>query len=129
MKFQWLIESMISVDIIEWFWWLFNSLMLGVTKARAHLSKSAPVDTRCKLNIHKTFRRRPGRLLNVLCTRSIYVLCLPVCYLFLTKFILSFDLTKNFKRIPCSCKEPCKSNIDRLMPFFPLSYHTLMFTF
>ena len=27
-----------------------------------------PVDTRRKLNVHKTFRRRPGRLLNVLCT-------------------------------------------------------------
>ena len=27
-----------------------------------------PVDTRCKLNVHKTFRRRPGGLLNVLCT-------------------------------------------------------------
>ena len=26
-----------------------------------------PVDTGCKLNVHKTFRRRPGRLLNVLC--------------------------------------------------------------
>ena len=25
-----------------------------------------PVDTRRKLNVHKTFRRRPGRLLNVL---------------------------------------------------------------
>ena len=27
-----------------------------------------PVDTGRKLNEHKTFRRRPGRLLNVLCT-------------------------------------------------------------
>ena len=27
-----------------------------------------PVDTGCKLNVHKAFRRRPGRLLNVLCT-------------------------------------------------------------
>ena len=29
---------------------------------------SCPVDTERKLNVHKTFRRRPGRLLNVLCT-------------------------------------------------------------
>ena len=28
----------------------------------------SPVDTGCKLNVHKTFRRCPGRLLNVLCT-------------------------------------------------------------
>ena len=27
-----------------------------------------PVDTERKLNVHKTFRGRPGRLLNVLCT-------------------------------------------------------------
>ena len=27
-----------------------------------------PVDTGRKLNVHKTFRRRPGRLLNILCT-------------------------------------------------------------
>ena len=27
-----------------------------------------PVGTGRKLNLHKTFRRRPGRLLNVLCT-------------------------------------------------------------
>ena len=27
-----------------------------------------PVDTGCKLNVHKTFRRRSGRLLYVLCT-------------------------------------------------------------
>ena len=27
-----------------------------------------PIDTRRKLNVHKTFRRRPRRLLNVLCT-------------------------------------------------------------
>ena len=27
-----------------------------------------PVDTGRKLNVHKTFRRRPGRLLIVLCT-------------------------------------------------------------
>ena len=28
-------------------------------------SKTIPVDTEHKLNVHKTFRRRPGRLLNV----------------------------------------------------------------
>ena len=29
---------------------------------------SLPADTGRKLNVHKTFKRRPGRLLNVLCT-------------------------------------------------------------
>ena len=31
-------------------------------------SRPDPVDTGRKLNVHKTFRRRPGRLLNALCT-------------------------------------------------------------
>ena len=29
---------------------------------------NCPVDTGGKLNVYKKFRRRPGRLLNVLCT-------------------------------------------------------------
>ena len=43
----------------------------------------APVDTGRKLNVHKTFRRRPGSLLNVLCTFNLH----PVstgCVLLLT---------------------------------------------
>ena len=31
-------------------------------------TSSCPADTGRKLNVHKTFRRRPGRLLNVFCT-------------------------------------------------------------
>ena len=31
-------------------------------------TKTKPTDTGRKLNIHKTFRRRSGRLLNILCT-------------------------------------------------------------
>ena len=30
------------------------------------------VDTECKLNVHKTFRRCPGRLLNILCTFNLH---------------------------------------------------------
>ena len=33
-----------------------------------NIAKAIPVDTGRKLNVHKKFRRRPGRLLNVLCT-------------------------------------------------------------
>ena len=38
-------------------------LLIGYIK-----NESYQVDTGRKLNVHKTFRRRPGRLLNVLCT-------------------------------------------------------------
>ena len=31
-----------------------------------------PVDVGRKLNVHKMFRRRPGRLLNVLCTFDLH---------------------------------------------------------
>ena len=31
-----------------------------------------PVDTECKLNVHKTFKGCPGRLLNVLCTFNLH---------------------------------------------------------
>ena len=37
----------------------------------AHTYKQYLVDTGSKLNAHKMFRRRPGRLLNVLCTFSL----------------------------------------------------------
>ena len=32
-----------------------------------HFYRVFPVDTGRKLNVHKMFRRRPGRLLNVFC--------------------------------------------------------------
>ena len=36
-------------------------------KALSVIKQLFPVDTGRKLNVHKTFRRRPGHLLNVLC--------------------------------------------------------------
>ena len=33
---------------------------------------SLPADTGGKMNVHKTFRRRPGPLLNVLCTFNLH---------------------------------------------------------
>ena len=35
------------------------------------VSSYFPVDTGRKLNVHKTFKGRPGRLLNVLCTLNL----------------------------------------------------------
>ena len=42
--------------------WSFRELQ------RVYHSNYYPVDTGRKFNVHKTFRRRPGRLFNVLCT-------------------------------------------------------------
>ena len=33
-----------------------------------HIGNFYPIDTGRRLNVHKTFRRRPGCLLNILCT-------------------------------------------------------------
>ena len=61
----------------NYLWWTkktFNGIMkqpsqmffkIGVLK---NFALFTPVDTECKLNAHKTFRRRPGCVLNVLCT-------------------------------------------------------------
>ena len=53
-----------------------------------------PVDTGRKLNVHKTFRRRPGRLLDVLCTFNLcpmsmgVLLSLHIYFLFLATITL-----------------------------------------
>ena len=60
-----------------------------------------PVDTGRKLNVHKTFRRRPGRLLNVLCMFSLR----PVSTGFLlTLFQFYFSFYFTFIFILCCCK-------------------------
>ena len=38
----------------------------GISYLHATFVDDSPVDTGRKLNVHNTFRRRPGRLLNVL---------------------------------------------------------------
>ena len=46
----------------------YYSLVLSTLTRMISDRSSHPVDTGRKLNVHKTLRRRPGRLLNVLCT-------------------------------------------------------------
>ena len=41
---------------------------LSVGQNICQIESTIRVDTGRKLNVHKTFRRRPGHLLNVLCT-------------------------------------------------------------
>ena len=73
----------------EFFWYVFScgkirtkkilntdtlhAVLLYSAKRRSKtclfvISSCLPVDTGRQLNVHKTFRRRPSRLLNVLCT-------------------------------------------------------------
>ena len=52
----------------------FTAVFTKNTKKRLNFPKFAhnfPVDTGHKLNLYKTFRTRPGRLLNILCAFSL----------------------------------------------------------
>ena len=43
-----------------------------MAKSRQHFfTKTPPLDRGRKLNVQKTFRRRPGRLLSILCTLNL----------------------------------------------------------
>ena len=44
---------------------------LTLSRRRSLSYRNHPVETGRKLNVHKTFRRHPGRTLNVLCTFSL----------------------------------------------------------
>ena len=48
-----------------------NDSSLYLTYMFSYKHNSYPVDTGRKLNVHKTFKRRPGRLLNILRTFSL----------------------------------------------------------
>ena len=58
-----------------------------------HAFRYIPVDIGRKLNVHKTLRRRPERLLNVLCTFNLRIV---------STGILSFS-----KKEKEFCKEKC----------------------
>ena len=47
------------------------NIIINVWLTEYFIKTYTPVDTGRKLNVHKTFRSRPGRLLNVLCTFSL----------------------------------------------------------
>ena len=51
-----------------------------------------PADTERKLNVHKTFRRRPGRLLNFLFTFNLRLVCTELLDTELTCFIFPVSL-------------------------------------
>ena len=55
-------------NILHFFNTLFVFFMILFRTCLAKFKSINLVDTGRKLNVHKTFRRRPGRLLNVLCT-------------------------------------------------------------
>ena len=51
----------------------------SLAKASCIQNHAYPVDTGRKLNVHKAFRRRPGRLLNVLCTFNLCPMDTGLC--------------------------------------------------
>ena len=69
--FVWTKNSMLLQQKVRFLphdkWVAFWNIFCFETYA-IRVSSICPVDTGRKLNVHKTFRRRPGCLLNVLCT-------------------------------------------------------------
>ena len=68
-------------DIINWrgdgYWqiYVFKIIFFGFCFAinkRSFFECHYPLDTGRKLNVYKTFKRRPGRLLKVLCTFNLH---------------------------------------------------------
>ena len=61
-----------------------------ITGIRKTYQQLCPVDTGRKLNVHMTFRRRSGRLLNVLCTFNLRPVstgsAFPGCKVFVSNF-------------------------------------------
>ena len=67
-----------------------------------------PTDTGRKLNVHKTFRRRPGRLLNVLCTLNLH----PVSTWSVQKICMSAISDKKIISIFCVSGVLCSPTLS-----------------
>ena len=63
---QWTTFYMITVSVMKEL--IAVEILLQLKSSSSLIYISFPVDTGCKLNVRKMFRRRPGRHLNVLCT-------------------------------------------------------------
>ena len=57
----------------------FQSKHINEQALYCMIFKHFPVDAGRKLNVHKTFRKRPGRLLNVLCAFSLRPVSMGLC--------------------------------------------------
>ena len=60
--------------------------------ANKNKNATATVDTGRKLNVHDTFRRRPGGLLNVLCTFNLRPVSAGAVFLFTSKNIATLEI-------------------------------------
>ena len=63
---------------------IFDTLFIGLLSVVIHA-----VDKGRKLNVHKTLRRRPGRLLNVLCTFNLRPVSTGTCISFSLFFVIA----------------------------------------
>ena len=71
--FLWGLSSQKKIINRNWDW--VKCILMNCNSAENIMIHLSPLDTGRKLNVHKTFRKRSGRLLNAY-VRSVYVLCL-----------------------------------------------------
>ena len=74
-------EILLQIFLLDIFHFSSRSAF-GVLRTDYLGVRVVPVDTGRKLDVHKTFRRRPGRLLNVLCTFNLRPLSTGVACLY-----------------------------------------------
>ena len=69
-SFEYRFENATKVAMIYFSQKTKNTFM--VYEIMFSLMIACPLSTGRRLNVHKTIRRRPGRLLNILCTFNLY---------------------------------------------------------
>ena len=111
---------------IVFFDWGMNFRISSIILSCGLGSFPIPVDTGRKLNVHETFRRSPGRLLNVLCTfnlspASTGIIVVTSCIHDIPRALISARAsTDNFPPIDCSF--PVRGcNIGSILTSFVIS--------
>ena len=94
---------MVIINLVSGALWKDKSVKIHHKNVQVLASEVYPVDTGRKLNVHKTFGGRPGRLLNVLCTFNLR----PVSTGHKVKHELSPQIMNNvfeLNSVPCNLK-------------------------
>ena len=104
-------QSVYEWQLCSWYVLIFILYYHCLSRRKAHfiriipfqiISKQKPLDTACKMKVHKRFRRRPGRLLNLLCTFNLR----PVSRRNILKYLASFlDSKHRISHWRCSTKK------------------------
>ena len=100
---------MVIINLVSGALWKDKSVKIHHKNVQVLASEVYPVDTGRKLNVHKTFGGRPGRLLKVLCTFNLR----PVSTGFEIKRLLSTFYCTDYPIFFLSCGLPFTHNFTK----------------